>query len=194
MIVSRLTKTKESSYEVEIENKVYILDEETVLKYRLFKGYKITEELLKECIESNEWEILKKKAYSYSLRYQKNAYEIVKYLTEREVSYTLACKVVSALEEKKLINEVELAKLVAGSLARGSNGVLMIRYKLKNRHFKNAAIEEAIGSLLDEDIEEGRLKLLAKAQKKYAKLGEFEQKQKLNETFYLHGYTESIFS
>ncbi|MDE7385222.1 MAG: hypothetical protein K2M84_05645, partial [Anaeroplasmataceae bacterium] len=81
MIVSRLTKCKESTYEVEIEKKVYVLDEETVLKYRLFKGYEISSEELDECIQSNELETIKKKAYSYYLKYQKNTYEIIKYLT-----------------------------------------------------------------------------------------------------------------
>ncbi|MDE7213369.1 MAG: hypothetical protein K2N42_02190, partial [Anaeroplasmataceae bacterium] len=129
MIVGRLTKCKESTYEVEIENKVYVLDEEMVLKYRLFKGYEISSELLKECIQSNEWETIKKKAYSYYLKYQKNTYEIIKYLTDREVPYALAVRAVSALEEQGLIDEKKLASLVAGSLARNSNGEHMIRHK-----------------------------------------------------------------
>ncbi|MDE6660432.1 MAG: RecX family transcriptional regulator [Anaeroplasmataceae bacterium] len=194
MIVSRLTKCKEATYEVEIENKVYILDEETVLKYRLFKGYEISNELLMECIQSNEWETIKKKAYSYYLKYQKNTYEIIKYLTDREIAYALAVKAVSALEDQGLIDEKKLASLVAGSLARSSNGEHMIRFKLKNRHFKNEAIEEAIANLIDDDIEEGKTKLYTKAQKKYAKLGSFEQKQKIKEVFYRHGYSEGFYS
>ncbi|MDE6240909.1 MAG: RecX family transcriptional regulator [Anaeroplasmataceae bacterium] len=194
MIVNRLTKCKESTYEVEIEQKVYILDEETVLKYRLFKGYEISPTELEECIQANELETIKKKAYSYYLKYQKNTYEVIKYLTDREIPYLLAVEAVHTLEDKGLINELYLAIGVAGSLARNSNGIYMIRHKLKNRHFKNDVIEEAINQLTEEDVEEGKNKLYAKAIKKYGKLNSFEQKQKLREAFYRHGYTESISS
>ncbi|MDE6408189.1 MAG: RecX family transcriptional regulator [Anaeroplasmataceae bacterium] len=194
MIVSRLTKLKESTYEVEIENEVYVLDEETVLKYRLFKGYEISSDLLKECIQSNELETIKKKAYSYYLRYQKNAYEIIKYLTDREILYSQALEAVNELEEKGLLNELGLAVLVAGSLARNSNGEKMIRYKLKNRHFKNDVIEASLMQLTEEDIEEGKAKLYAKAMKRFGKLPSYEQKQKLKEVFYRHGYIEGFSS
>lgn len=192
MRVNRLTKIKESTYEVEIENKIYILDEETVLKFRLFKGYEISKDDLDECIQVNELETIKKKAYSYYLKYQKNSYEIIKYLTEREVTYPLALEAVKALEEKGLIDELSLAVHLAGALARNSNGVNMIRYKLINRHFRDDIIANALNQLEEEDVEEGKTKLMSKAIKKYSKLSEFEQKQKLKEVFYRHGYTEGI--
>ena len=194
MIVSRLTKIKESTYEVEIEDKVYVLDEETVLKYRLFKGYEISKNDLDECIQANELETIKKKAYSYYLKYQKNSYEIIKYLTDREVASPLAIEAVKSLEEKGLIDELSLAIHLAGSLARNSNGVNMIRYKLKNRHFKDEIIANALNQLEEADIEEGKSKLMSKAMKKYSKLSEFEQKQKLREVFYRHGYAEGVSS
>ncbi|MCM1131827.1 MAG: hypothetical protein NC325_09115, partial [Anaeroplasma bactoclasticum] len=147
MIVSRLTKIKESTYEVEIENKVYVLDEETILKYRLFKGYEISKKELEVCIQENELETIKKKAYSYYLKYQKNSYEIIKYLTDREIAYPLALKAVQALEEKGIIDELSLAVHLAGSLARNSNGINMIRYKLRNRHFKDDIIVNALNQL-----------------------------------------------
>lgn len=194
MIVKSLTKLKESTYEVKIEDQVYVLDEELVLKYRLFKGYEISDTELKECIQSNELETIKKKAYSYYLKYQKNTYEIMKYLTDREIDPFLAERAIQELEEKKLIDDLHLAILIAGSLARNSNGIYMIRYKLKNKHFKNHIIENAITHLNEEDIEEGKSKLYAKALKKYGKLSSFEQKQKIKELFYHHGYVESFSS
>lgn len=194
MNVSRLTKIKESTYEVEIEDKVYVLDEETVLKYRLFKGYEISKNDLEECIQANELETIKKKAYSYYLKYQKNSYEIIKYLTDREVTYSLALEAVKALEEKGVLDDLSLAIHLAGSLARNSNGVNMIRYKLKNRHFKDDVITNALNQLKEEDVEEGKSKLMSKVMKKYGKLSEFERKQKLREVFYRHGYLEGIFS
>ncbi|MDE6655993.1 MAG: RecX family transcriptional regulator, partial [Anaeroplasmataceae bacterium] len=188
MIIKRLTKVKESTYEVEIEDKTYVFDEETVLKYRLFKGYEIGKEELQECIETNEMETIKKKAYSYYLRYQKNSHDIVEYLKERNIPYYQAKEAVEALREKGLLDDLGLAVNIACSLARNSNGVYMIRYKLKNKHFSDGIITEALNQIPEEDMEEGKSKLLAKSLKKYGKLSSFEQKQKLREVFYRHGY------
>lgn len=194
MRIKRLTRLKDSTYEVEIEDKVYRLEESLVLKYRLFKDYEISKEDFLECIQSNDLETIKKKAYSYYIRYQKNSYEIIAYLTEREISYSLAQRAVHLLEEESLICDLNLAKLVASFLARNSNGILEIRYKLKNRHFKPQDIEEALATLPLEDIEEGKSRLYAKALKKYNKCSTFEQKQKIKELFYRHGYIDGVSS
>ncbi len=74
MIVSSLKKINNSIYEVEIEDNIYKLTEESVLKYRLFKGYEISKEVLDKCIKDNDFEIIKNKAYSYYLRYAQPHY------------------------------------------------------------------------------------------------------------------------
>ncbi len=190
MIIQKLTKLKESSYEVQIEEKTYQFDEETILKYRLFQGNDVSKETLEECIEYDSYEIIKRKAYSYHLKYLKNQYETIHYLTERDISYSIARQAVSELKEKKLLDEQGLCIAVASSLSRNSNGPYLIKQKLKNRHFEEAEIQIALESITEEDYEYGKEKLLKKAKKKYESLPELKKKQKLKEIFYRHGYIE----
>ena len=191
MIIQKLTKLKDSTFEIEIEEKKYHFDEETILKYRLFEGSDISKKILEECLEHDSYEIIKKKAYSYHLKYLKNQYEVLHYLMERDVPYELARTAITELAEKKQFDDLHLCTLVAASLARNSNGPYLIKQKLKNRHFEERDISLSIQNISDEDWQEGREKLLKKALKKYDKLSsEFEKKQKVKQIFYRHGYAE----
>lgn len=190
MIIKKLSKLKSDQYEVLIEDKSYIFDESSVLKYRLFEGYEISKTELEDCIKTDEYERIKKKAFSYYLRYQKNCYEILSYLTEREVSYSLAKKAIAELKEQGQIKEEELASAIAGSLARNSNGPRMIRYKLKMKHFEEEIIDLAIAGIPEEDFLEGKEKLLRKIDKKNKGLSFSEQQRKRKEVLYRHGYFE----
>lgn len=188
MIVSSLKKIKDSIYEVEIDNKIYELTEESVLKYRLFKGYEISNADLNKCLNDNNFELIKNKAYSYYLRYQKNSYEIINYLKEREIDYNLAVSAVDSLIAENKINEYVLALNVAGTLARSSNGIYLIKYKLKYRNFKEEIIEQVLNNINEDDIKYGYKKLLNKLNKKYSKLKDYEKSYKIKEGLYIRGY------
>lgn len=188
MIVSSLKKINNSIYEVEIEDNIYKLTEESVLKYRLFKGYEISKEVLDKCIKDNDFEIIKNKAYSYYLRYQKNSYEIINYLKDRNVNINLAKDVVNTLLEEKKIDEYILALNAAESLARASNGKYLIKYKLKARNFKEDIIALAIDNINEDDINYGYEKLIKKLNDKYHKLNDYEKKYKIKDALFRHGY------
>lgn len=188
MIISNLKKINNSIYEVEIENKSYKLTLESVLKYRLFKGYEISEDDFSKCLEDNDFELIKTKAYSYYLRYQKNSYEVINYLKERNIDINLAEEVVKSLIDENKINEYMLALNVSETLARNSNGKYLIKYKLKSRNFKEDIIDMAIDNINLDDINYGYEKLLKKLNEKFHKLNDYEKKYKIKESLYKHGY------
>lgn len=190
MRVEKLTKVKESTYEAIIDGKSYTLDEEMVLKYRLFKGYEISSAALDACLEEHDFVVIKNKAFQYYLKYQKNSYEVLHYLLDREIPYELAHQAVNWLMENEKLEEDKLAQAIAGALARKSNGPNMIRYKLKNRHFLEESIQKALESLDEEDISLGKEKLTQKIRKRYKDLPENKMSLKLREVFYRHGYYE----
>lgn len=184
MKVSKLVKKKNSLYEVVCENKTLTVDEATVLKYKLFEGKDITDEL--EILEYD----LERKYYNQALRYQfrynKSEQEVINYLLDKELSFLMASKIVEELKSKGLINDLTLATNIASSLARLGNGPLLIQLKLKNHLFKEPIIAEAIESISEEDVKEGINKLYKKGLKQYAKHP--KQALKLKEYFYRHGY------
>ena len=194
MIIQKVTKKSGTVYDVEIGDTTYQFEENTILKFRLFQGNEVDYETLKQCMVENDYESIKKRAYSYYLKYLKNRYEIIHYLLEKEISFELAQRAVDELEEEHLLEDAKLCQMVASSLARSSNGPSLIRYKLKNRHFQEKDITVAIENILPEDSEEGKEKLMRKASKKYGNLSEFERKKKVREIFYRHGYHEIDFT
>ncbi len=64
----------------------------------------------------------------------------------------------------------------------------MIRFKLKNRHFDSNVVEEALSSLVEEDILWGKEKLFKKADARYKSLSKIEKDRKMKELLYRHGY------
>ena len=71
MIISDLKKVKPGYYELSIEAKKYLVTEDSVLKYRLFKGYEISQKQLEECLVEDDFSKIKNKAFVYSLKYLK---------------------------------------------------------------------------------------------------------------------------
>lgn len=188
MIISDLKKVKPGYYELSIEAKKYLVTEDSVLKYRLFKGYEISQKQLEECLVEDDFSKIKNKAFVYSLKYLKNGYETIRYLEDRGISYIEAKKAVEEIKKEGKLNEQALANGIAAGLARSSNGPYMIRFKLKNRHFDSNVVEEALSSLVEEDILWGKEKLFKKADVRYKSLSKIEKDRKMKELLYRHGY------
>lgn len=190
MEVTKLVKKASNQYEVHTENQVFVLEEDVILQYRLFEGQKLDDEVLKKILQENQFDKLVRQAYLYSYRYVKSTNEVLDYLLHKDVSYPCAQSIVEVLISKKLCDDALLAKNIASSLARNSNGPKMIQMKLENRKFSKEDIATAISSISEEDFNEGSSKLLKKAIKKYEHLSEKERKQKIKVAFYRHGYYE----
>lgn len=188
MIISDLKRVKPGYYELSIEAKKYLVTEDSVLKYRLFKGYEISQKQLEECLVEDDFSKIKNKAFVYSLKYLKNGYETIRYLEDRGISYIEAKKAVEEIKKEGKLNEQALANGIAAGLARSSNGPYMIRFKLKNRHFDSNVVEEALSSLVEEDILWGKEKLFKKADARYKSLSKIEKDRKMKELLYRHGY------
>lgn len=187
MIISTIKKI-DKGYEVSIDEKTYLLDEETILKYRLYSGKEVKEEEVELFIKDSGIEQIKKKALAYQMRYLKSSRETMEYLIKKEIDASLAQEAISSLIEQGLIRDIQIAGAMAASYARGSNGPRMIRQKLILHQFSENVIETALKNISKEDIEEGKEKLLKKSQKKLVKYSDFEKRQRLKQIFYQRGY------
>ena len=105
------------------------------------------------------------------------------------MDYEEASLIVEDLINKKILNDQIIANNVASSLARNSNGLLMIKMKLKNRQFDDNIIDIAINNITEEDYNLGLEKIIKKANNKYEKLNDnYLKKNKIKEYLYRHGY------
>lgn len=187
MIVATIKKM-DKGYEVCIDEKTYLLEEETILKYRLYSGKEVKEEEVELFIKDSGIEQIKKRALAYQMRYLKSSRETLEYLIRKEIDASLAHQAISSLVEQGLLRDDQLAGAMASSYARASNGPRMIRQKLILHRFSEDVIDIALKNISKDDIEEGKNKLLKKAHKKLEKYSDFEKRQKLRQIFYQHGY------
>ncbi len=190
MIVQKLAKKSNGKYEITIDSETYLFDEETVVKFRLVEGKELLNISIAEIQKMDQIEALIRSASSYAIKYAKSSNEVIAYLQKKGVSSYLARKVVTELQQRKMIQDEKLVVLLAASYARDSNGPMLIRLKLKRHLFPDDLIEEALVHLNAEDIEFGKSKLLKKALKQYEKLDDYQKKMKIKDCFYRHGYID----
>lgn len=188
MKVNRLKKNKNGLYEILIENELLILDEETIIKYRLLEGKEISSQELSIIKLEDEINVLVNKSFDYAFRYKKSTNEVRRYLSSKDISAEIIDKVVNSLIERKLIDDYKLSKDIAASLARNSNGKLMIKEKLRQRLFNQSQIDDAIDNIDEQDYEDGKNKLIIKLERKYSKEEENIKKIKIKKQLYAHGY------
>lgn len=183
-----LTKNKNGLYDVLIDDEILTLDEETVLKYRLFKNNEIDVKDF-DLIRHDDFVYkISNKMLEYRLKYNKSINEIKRHFLSKEIDENIVCQAIELLISKKLINDQELALIISTSLARNSNGYYLIKEKLKQRLFNDNIINYALENLQKEDINYGKEKLVIKLEKKYLKEEDKIKKYKIKKQLYNHGY------
>lgn len=186
MTTTQIKKVKDK-YKVTLGDESILVTEETVLKFRLFNSKELDN--LDEIKKYDLFENYKNKAISYQFRYAKNSKEVISYLLDKDLDYEEASLIVEDLINKKILNDQIIANNVASSLARNSNGLLMIKMKLKNRQFDDNIIDIAIDNISEDDYNLGLEKIIKKANNKYDKLNDdYLKKNKIKEYLYRHGY------
>ena len=186
MTTTQIKKVKDK-YKVTLGDESILVTEETVLKFRLFNSKELDN--LDEIKKYDLFENYKNKAISYQVRYAKNSKEVISYLLDKDLDYEDASLIVEDLINKKILNDQIIANNVASSLARNSNGLLMIKMKLKNRQFDDNIIDIAIDNISEDDYNLGLEKIIKKANNKYDKLNDdYLKKNKIKEYLYRHGY------
>ena len=187
MTTTQIKKVKDK-YKITLGEESILVTEETVLKFRLFNEKQLSS--LEEIKKFDLLETYKNKAISYHLKYGKNSKEVLNYLLDKELDYDEAIIIVDDLIAKKIINDQIICDNLASSLARNSNGPLMIKMKLYNRFFSQNNINNALEQISEEDYVDGYEKLLEKAKNKYSNIDDsYIRKHKIKEYMYRHGYS-----
>ena len=186
MTTTQIKKVKDK-YKITLGDESVLVTEETVLKFRLFNPKELDN--LDEIKKYDLFESYKNKAISYQVKYAKNSKEVINYLLDKGLDYNESKEIVDDLIQKKILNDQIIANNLASSLARNSNGLLMIKMKLKNKLFDDEVIDIAINQITIEDYNYGLEKIIDKANNKYSKLeDDYIRRNKIKEYLYRHGY------
>ena len=186
MTTTQIKKVKDK-YKITLGDESVLVTEETVLKFRLFNPKELDN--LDEIKKYDLFESYKNKAISYQVKYAKNSKEVINYLLDKGLDYKESKEIVDDLINKKILNDQIIANNLASSLVRNSNGLLMIKMKLKNKLFDDEVIDIAINQITIEDYNYGLEKIIDKANNKYSKLeDDYIRRNKIKEYLYRHGY------
>lgn len=192
MIISSLEKKNDSTtYIVTIDNEKYLLDEEVVLKYRLFPKTEIDDSILSSLIKYNDYISFYNKALNYSIKYGKPSNMIKKYLLDRDCNQEYADKIVEELINKKILNDNLLIKNQINYLITNYNGILMIKKKLYEKGFSKELIDKEILELDYDLYYEYLNKCYLKNIDKYKKYDSYTSKLKLKNYLLQRGYRAS---
>ncbi len=189
MIISSLErKESSSSYIVIIDNKKYILDEEVVLKYRLFPNNEISDDIIDCLIDYNSYMEYYNKALNYSIKYAKPSKRIIDYLLDKGCNQENALKIVEELMNKKILNDNILCKNQINYLITNYNGILMIKKKLYEKGFSKEVIDKEMEKLDYDLYYEYLNKCYIKNKDKYNKYDSNISKIKLKGYLLQRGY------
>src|SRR3970040_1170562 len=103
------------------------LYEDTLLKYRLVAEEEVTQKLLDEIREFDEFVYAKKTAFDYLSYRIRTVGEVKKKLSSRKISTGTAERVITHLGELGLVDDEQFAKeLIESSLRKGTSGRRLI--------------------------------------------------------------------
>ncbi len=187
MIVKKLVK-KNNIYYVSIDDKVYPMDEEVIVKYRLVQGKEISENILEEALQKNDIASFYNKALNYAIQYGKSQQEVYDYLFAKGLKSKEITEIIKELNRVKVLDDERLISSMTDSLVRKCNGKLLIERKLKEHKFSPDLITKALEEMDKQLYLEALNRLYDKIKDKY-KDEPYVKKMKIKRYLLTRGYT-----
>ncbi len=193
MIITKLEKQKKAKnrWNIFVDGAFFCgLYEDTILKYGIHVNEKLTQDSLEEIRDFDEFIYGKHVAYSFLSYRIRTESEIKKKLREKKISGKSIVKVIEVLEEQKLIDDREFAKvLIQDKIKRSPVGRKVLKQKLFEKGVPKNVSEEALEKAFSGEEEK---KLAADVFNKFfPKIKDkdfYEQKRKLYEHLARKGF------
>lgn len=144
MIINKIIKLKNNKYQVYIDDEIYELDEESLIKFRIVLNKNIDDVILNELLIYNDMMVYYSKALNYQIKYQKSKKELYRYLEAKNLNSNSIELVITKLEEIGVVNDNKIIKQYIDSYIRKSNGINLIRNKLKEHLFDRDLIDKSL--------------------------------------------------
>ena len=191
IVVIKAVKTSSTKvYKITFDDgSIYPFCEDVVIKYRLFKkGLSISKNTFQKIMDENTYYLALNDSYKYLSGLHSKA-EIINHLRKKYDSIVIG-KVIQKLEELKLIDELEYAKLKLDYARSKLKGSIWLSNTLKEQMIPSDFIEEALALYTDE--EEICSKALEKNINKYKNVSRQELQYKLHQYLLGSGFSSNI--
>ena len=190
-------RQKNKRYLVETNLDSYKFDEDTVIKYMLFKDHEFTKKEFDEVLFNAKVSEGFNKALSYLSRSKKSTYEVKEYLRGKDDYNEKAIDlIISKLKEFKFIDDYEYARSVINTYGK-VKGPLYIKNKLEVKRIHKDIISKVIGEYNSEYSEFDNALTLARKVMEASDIKKYpitKQKTKIYSKLISNGYSSEIAS
>jgi regulatory protein len=148
LLITKLEKQKKAKnrWNIYVDGAFFCgLYEDTILKYGIHANEMLTGDRLDEIRDFDEYIYGKNVAYSFLSYRMRSVSEIKKKLREKKISGKSIVKVIELLEEQKLVDDREFAKvLIADKIKRNPVGRKVLKQKLFEKGVSKSVSDEAL--------------------------------------------------
>lgn len=179
--VTSLTPLKGEMFKVLLNDEIeLILNESSIVKYRLLKGKELSEEEYCDIISTKQFFEAYSKALKYANSYFKPSYEIYLYLIKKGYDDTISKNVCELLIKNHILDDLKFKELYVSKLIRDGYGKNMISYKLREKKLED-------DFLVDEEMYNNALSKIINLKLKSLK---DNKKERLYKYLIQRGYTK----
>jgi len=193
--ITKLTRQKHNENRVSVfvddEYAFSILDE-LIIEYGISLNMDVSLLPLDKIKEEDDYKYCLSVAFKHFSASDKSEKQMRDFLHKKGFSEDSVEKVILRLKELNYIDDRAFARTFVEHSKKSGKRALI--YKLQSKGISQEDIDLALENESDEIQEEKALDLAKKQLPKYAKLNDFEKKQKLNAFLIRHGFTWDIVS
>lgn len=179
---------KKSIFDIKIEDEKYMISYELYDKLNLTKDMEVSEELFKEILSENNYQISKKIAENYINYKARTEYETRRKIQNKIIDKNVEDRVIDYYKKLNLLDDYRYAKDYIEYLLNIKNSsISYVKFKLNSKGIKSNIYNPLIENI-DKDIEFKNIKILYEKKYKNKKVSDYTEKQKIFRYFAGKGF------
>lgn len=179
---------KKSIFDIKIEDEKYMISYELYDKLNLTKDMEVSEELFKEILSENNYQIAKKIAENYINYKARTEYETRRKIQNKIIDKNVEDRVIDYYKKLNLLDDYRYAKDYIEYLLNIKNSsISYVKFKLNSKGIKSNIYNPLIENI-DKDIEFKNIKILYEKKYKNKKVSDYTEKQKIFRYFAGKGF------
>lgn len=179
---------KKSIFDIKIEDEKYMISYELYDKLNLTKDKEVSEELFKEILSENNYQIAKKIAENYINYKARTEYETRRKIQNKIIDKNVEDRVIDYYKKLNLLDDYRYAKDYIEYLLNIKNSsISYVKFKLNSKGIKSNIYNPLIENI-DKDIEFKNIKILYEKKYKNKKVSDYTEKQKIFRYFAGKGF------
>lgn len=168
--------------------------ESVLIKYRLYKGMEVDQELLQQISNDDQVAQAYNKMLDYLSHQLRTEHEVEQKLVEIDTPPEVVPVVMAKLRENRLLDDREYAAAyVRTEMNTGLKGPGVIRQKLRQKRVGEFLIDDALTQFTTEQQVENAAKLVQKLAKRYLNQPARRRSEKIHQGVLTQGYGDEVY-